>query len=217
MMKYKVNLIIYLFIFFQVNNGCTPRNVLLGKSYYLIDKEKEILEKVSSKVIVQNAEFINKRKEWGCTQPLFLKITQQKEKTDGFKYYLAFFSESGFYENLPTYFWEKQSIYIAIYLENKEVLSKSEIPKNLLETDVNNCSINESSWLILICDDTYKTKVIDIGLVPHNAIKQFQDFSCDAEDNENGQITIEDAIVDTDLMEKIMRSLPINQTNDNMP
>jgi hypothetical protein len=191
-----------------VNIGCTARNVSLEKNGYLINKEKEILEKVSNEIIVQNTDFINKRKEWKCTQPLFLHINQQKEKTNGFKYYIAFFSESGLYEEcLPTHLWNNHGVHIAVYLDNGEVLSKSEIPENLFE-DYDECFRNESSWLILICNDTYKTNVIDMGLIPHIAVKQFQDFSCDVEDSGNGQIKIEDAIVDTDLMETIMESLP---------
>jgi len=208
-MKNEVSLLVFLFVSFQVNIGCTAHNVLSKKSNYLIDKEKEMLENVSSEIIVQNTDYINKRKEWKCTQPLFLHINQQKVKTNGFKYYIAFFSESGLHEEyLPTYLWNNHGVYVTIYLDNGEVLPKSEIPINLLE-DYGECSKNENSWLILICNDTNKTKVIDMGLIPHIAVKQFQDFSCNVEYTGDGQIKIEDAVVDTVLMEQIMKSLPV--------
>ena len=206
-MKNKLNIIVF---FLVVSIVCTNHNISLKKRCYPIDKEKEILEMVSNEIIAQNTGYINSRKEWKCTQPLFLNIYQQKGETSEFKFYTAFFSESGLYEEmLPTYLWTKQDVYIVIYLDSREVISKSDIPENLLR-DYDDCSIYESSWLILICKNTYKTKVIDIGLVHHLAVKQFQDFSCDVESGENRKIKIEDAIVDTVLMKKIMQSLPIS-------
>ena len=209
-MKYILNVMI--FLIFAMYIGCTNNCHIVKNKYDPIDKEIEILKKVSNEIIVQNIDYINSRKEWKCTQPLFLKICQQKVETNGFKLYTAFFSESGFYgDSIPNCLWKKKNVYVPVYLDGREILTKSEIPENLLKDFDDDYSRFESSWLILICNDTYKTKVIDKGLVLYLAVKQFQEFSCDIDDVKNGKIIIEDADVDTDLMDGIMNSLPIGR------
>lgn len=213
MKKYKLSMFALLLILSLTNLRCTSSSTIITKKQS-IDKEKEILEKVSNKIIAQDTDFINKRKEVKSIQPLILHIHQQKGETNGFKYYSAFFSESGLYtKELPTYLWKMQDVYVSIYLDNGKSLSMHDIPEYLLK-DYDQCYRNENSWLILICNDTYKTKVIDMGLVYYLAVKQFQSFSCDNEDLENGQIEIEEADVDTVLMEKIMKSLSFGETSD---
>jgi len=205
MMKYKLSFTIFFFL--NVNIGCANYTNIVKKECYLIDKESEILEKVSNEIIDRSADIIYNRKEAECEQSLLLHIYQQKIEKNEFKCYIAYFSESGLYENeLPTYLWIREDVYIAIYLDNKGALSKQEIPENLLE-DYDDCYRYEDSWLILICDNIYKVKVIEKGLLPVIAVKQFQEFSCDIEDTRNRQIKIENAVVDTVLMEEIMKSL----------
>ncbi|MFA6637523.1 MAG: hypothetical protein WCS39_01545 [Bacteroidales bacterium] len=202
-MKYYFFIFIVLIFFpFKLECGITSSNI----TYNLVDKEKYILESICNEIINKNKDFINKRKTIiGCKSPLFLYVREEEGKFKGFKCYYVFFSERSFSVNdLPTYLCKKQGVYIAIYMSNLNSMPIKEIPRKLFHDD--RCYGSEDSWVILICNESYKYKVIDIMLLPYIAVKQYQEFSCEGNENNDKMktpIEIENAIVDTVLLKKL--------------
>jgi len=201
MKYYHFIFIVLIFFPFKLECGITRSNI----TYNLVDKEKYILESICNEIINRNKDFINKRKTIiGCKSPLFLYVREEEGKFNGFKCYYVFFSERGFSVNdLPTYLYKKQGVYIAIFMTNSNFMPAKEIPRKLFHDD--RCYGSEDSWIILICNESYKFKVINTILVPYIAVKQFQEFSCEEDEEIKTPIEIENVIVDTVIMEKLKK------------
>jgi hypothetical protein len=88
-------------------------------------------------------------------------------------------------------------------MSNLNSMPIKEIPRKLFHDD--RCYGSEDSWIILICNESYKFKVINTILVPYIAVKQFQEFSCEEDEEIKTPIEIENVIVDTVIMEKLKK------------
>lgn len=213
--KYYLTLVVFLLSSSQMNSAKLKCNISSVQKYSFLEKEKSILEIIGNEIIAQNKDYIiTRNKVMECKTPFLLNIHEQKRTSNDFKFYVAYFSNSGLHEsNLPTHLSNKQEGYIAAYLNDANSLLKQDIPETLFEES--QCYGNENSWLILLCDETYECKVINMGLVPHIAIKQFQDFSCIEKEEKKNRIEIEDVIVDTVLMNEIMQNMKTVESDEN--
>ena len=194
--------IVLVFLSFKMESGSTKYNAV----HSFDDKEKYLLENIGYEIILKNKDFIKKRnKIKKCKSSLLLKIVEEEGKFNGFKCYSVCFSDRGLLKNhLPTYLCKKEGVYIAFYLASSKSLSIENIPKKLFMSD--DCIRYEASWLILICNESYKYKVIDRGMVPFGAVKQFQEFSCEGNEKSDKMktpIEIEKPIVDTVILRKL--------------
>jgi len=173
----------------------------------MIAKEKSILKNVAKVLIKQNKDYIQKvffgKREQGkvCKRPLILEISEAEEFND-FKCYEIYFTDTEISEKyLPTYLIKKKNLYISMYFNNQDPLPREKIP-NVLFKECGDSFRNENCWVALICKNSYKFVVVDIGMVPYKATKQFQEFSC--ENKAQSNIKIENAIIDYDLLKKMM-------------
>ncbi len=174
---------------------------LLQNSFGKDKNSKELLtlEKALDLILDENRDFICKNKSYRCH--LFLNIDEVEEYGD-FKCYTAYFSNTELHNSiLPSFLIKKKGVYCAIYLKKGNVMSRKKIPKFLFVSCQE--TRNEDSWMILICKNSFRSIVVNNGLVPYYAIKQFQNFSCDHIDTIHSKI--EDGVVDEAMMDSIIK------------
>jgi len=181
-------------------------------SYDVNTKEKLILKAVATALIKKNNDYIKKvsrfkrKNKKNCKRPLFLEISETEDLND-FKCFEIFFIDTGLSERfLPTYLIKKKDLYITMYLKNQKSLQKVQIPDVLFEEGSGSFK-NEDNWIVLICKDTYKFIIVNNGLVPYKATKQFQDFSCEKTEKVRNKIQIEEAIIDDNLLNHMIKDM----------
>ena len=182
----------------------------LGKKSFknrINNKKKElvILEKALNLILSENKDYIYQHKKLIDEKcPLLINVNEVEDFQE-FKCFTAYFIDTGISDSiLPSYLVKKKGVYCAIYKRNGGNMLKKEIPR-ILFNECEDSQRNENSWIVLICKNTFKYVVINIGQIPYKAIKQFQNFSCNHGNNKSTQYKIEKGVVDHFMMDSIMK------------
>jgi hypothetical protein len=169
------------------------------------EKEDMILEHIGITYIKKyknefsTIELLKNEKDSSCKITIIIHIRQQ-EDYNGHKMFLIYYTIGmDFFDVMPSKLIKIEDKYIAMYFHNKPPIQKKKIPTNLFPKDCGEV-IEETSWIVLMCKDSYQYIVIKSPPTSFEMITQLQNFTCDynvihARDHQ--EIIIEDAIIDT--------------------
>lgn len=164
-------------------------------------KEEQILESIAIQYNDRFKENIERsesymRENSSCKASIITSISQM-EDYKGFK---TFFIGTEFninIDDLPTCLIKKEDRYIAMYLKERKILQKIDIPNILLKK----CNINflsDDGCYVFMCKECNKS--IAIYMVeepPYDMVTQIENFTHKCDHKWNGKVEIENAIIDT--------------------
>jgi len=195
-----IHIIILVFIFI-------PITTIIGENSNQVNyySNNKMLSNAIGVIIDNNINYIKKSINISKGNSLIVLNAFLCRETTDLIMYDVYFSTGSISENeFPSYVRKRKSVYVVVYDENKKKINKKNLPAILFK-EYQEGLRNENSWVVMICKSSKKYSIVEKGLVPYWAIKQFKDFSCDYFKNRSKKNSIEQGVVDTAIMNSIIK------------